>query len=106
MSDNDVIHCPKCTSATIRGPKGERWCPIEGCDFEAAAPEATDMVNHPPHYTEHPSGVECIVITRHMGFNLGNALKYIWRADLKDKPVEDLKKAIFYLEDEIKKRGE
>lgn len=63
-----------------------------------------DMVNHPPHYTSHPSGVECIQITRHMGFNLGNALKYIWRADLKGAAVEDLKKAVFYLNDEIKLR--
>lgn len=66
----------------------------------------TDMVNHPPHYTSHPSGVECIEITRHMGFNLGNAMKYIWRADLKhdDGGVEDIKKAMFYLNDELKKR--
>jgi hypothetical protein len=62
-----------------------------------------DMVNHPPHYTNHPSGVECIQITEHMGFNLGNALKYIWRADLKGNAVEDMKKAIFYLEREIAK---
>lgn len=65
-----------------------------------------DPVNHPSHYTNHPSGVECIQITRHMSFNLGNALKYIWRADLKGKAVEDLEKAIFYLKDEIEKRGE
>jgi len=64
----------------------------------------TDMVNHPPHYTSHPSGVECIDITRHMNFCLGNALKYIWRADLKGKGVEDLEKAIFYLKDEIGQR--
>ena len=63
-----------------------------------------DMVNHPPHYNNHPSGVECITITRHMGFNLGNALKYIWRADEKGKAIEDLEKAIFYLNDEIAKR--
>ena len=63
-----------------------------------------DMVNHPPHYTGHPSGVECITITRHMGFNLGNALKYIWRADLKGNAIEDLKKAAWYLNDEIQKR--
>lgn len=63
-----------------------------------------DPVNHPKHYTKHPSGVECIQITRHMGFNLGNAIKYIWRADLKGNAIEDLRKAIFYLEDEIKRR--
>lgn len=62
-----------------------------------------DSVNHPKHYTEHPSGIECIEITRHMGFNLGNAMKYVWRADLKNG-VEDLKKAVWYIQDEIKKR--
>lgn len=65
--------------------------------------EATDPVNHPKHYTAHPSGVECIQITEHMGFCLGNAVKYIWRADLKNG-TEDLRKAIWYLEREIAKR--
>lgn len=64
----------------------------------------TDMINHPPHYTSHPSGVECLTITRHMGFNLGNAVKYIWRADLKGAAIDDLRKAVFYIEDEIKRR--
>lgn len=64
----------------------------------------TDPVNHPAHYTAHPSGVECIQIARHMGFNLGNVLKYIWRADLKGADLEDLRKARFYLDDEIEKR--
>jgi hypothetical protein len=53
-----------------------------------------DPVNHPQHYTEHPSGVECIQVTEHMNFCLGNAVKYIWRAGLKgDNAVEDLRKA-------------
>jgi hypothetical protein len=62
-----------------------------------------DMVNHPKHYTSDPSGVECIEITRHRNFNVGNAFKYLWRAGLKDdrRTVEDLKKAIFYISDEI-----
>ena len=64
----------------------------------------TDLVNHPPHYTAHPSGVECIDITEHMGFCLGNAVKYIWRADLKDNAVEDLRKAAFYIDREIERR--
>ena len=63
-----------------------------------------DMVNHPPHYTTHPSGVECIQITEHMNFCLGNAIKYIWRADLKGNGVEDLEKAVFYLRREIERR--
>ena len=65
---------------------------------------STDPVNHPNHYTNHPSGIECIQITEHMSFNLGNALKYIWRCDLKNDAIEDLKKAQFYIEREIKKR--
>lgn len=64
-----------------------------------------DAVNHPTHYTSHPSGVECIEITRHMTFNVGNAIKYCWRAGLKhlvsDQDLEDLKKAAWYLNDEI-----
>lgn len=63
-----------------------------------------DPVNHPPHYKNHPSGVECITITEHMGFNLGNATKYIWRADLKNDAIEDLKKAAWYIDREIKRR--
>ena len=62
-----------------------------------------DNINHPKHYVNHPSGVECIDITRHMNFNLGNALKYIWRCETKDDKIDDLKKAIWYLDDEINK---
>ena len=62
-----------------------------------------DQVNHPAHYTNDPSGVEAIEITRHRNFNIGNAFKYLWRAGLKneDTHIEDLKKAIFYIQDEI-----
>lgn len=63
-----------------------------------------NSVNHPPHYTAHPSGVECIQITEHMNFNLGNALKYIWRADLKNSAIEDLEKACWYINREIERR--
>lgn len=62
-----------------------------------------DPVSHPAHYTSDPSGVECIQITRHRNFNIGNAFKYLWRAGLKDssKNTEDLQKAVFYIMDEI-----
>lgn len=63
-----------------------------------------DAVNSPKHYTSHPSGIECIEITGHMGFCLGNAMKYIWRADLKHDAIEDLRKAIWYINHEISKR--
>ena len=68
---------------------------------------SNDSVNHPAHYTSHPSGVECIDIVRHMSFNIGGAIKYLWRADLKSggtKAIEDLEKARFLIEDEIKRR--
>lgn len=64
-----------------------------------------DNINHPSHYNSHPSGVECIEIAEHYGFNLGNVIKYIWRAGMKSKgDVEDLQKALWYLTREIKKR--
>jgi Protein of unknwon function (DUF3310) len=64
-----------------------------------------DMVNHPPHYNSHPSGIECIEITRHMNFNLGNVVKYVWRSGLKEGvSIQDLKKAAWYLNDEIEMR--
>lgn len=57
----------------------------------------------PPHYQKHPSGIECIEVTRHMNFNLGNVVKYLWRAEHKDAHLQDLKKAAWYLADEIRR---
>jgi hypothetical protein len=64
---------------------------------------ATDQVNHPRHYNSHPSGLECIEVVRHHNFNVGNVIKYLWRAGLKDgeADLKDLKKALWYLQDEI-----
>jgi hypothetical protein len=63
------------------------------------------MVNHPRHYTSHPSGIEAIEVTRHMNFNTGNAIKYLWRAGIKneDSHIQDLEKALFYVKDEIRR---
>ena len=63
-----------------------------------------DVVNNPKHYTNHPSGIECIQITEHMGFCLGNDIKYLWRADPKNDAIEDMKKAIWYINREIERR--
>jgi hypothetical protein len=63
-----------------------------------------DNVNHPKHYCNHASGIECIQITEHMGFNLGNAVKYLWRADLKNDALEDLRKARWYIDRELNRR--
>ena len=59
------------------------------------------MINHPPHYKTHPSGIECIQITEHMNFNLGNAVKYIWRCEEKHNTIQDLEKAKWYIQREI-----
>lgn len=64
-----------------------------------------EAIDHPAHYNGHPSGVECITVVEHMGFNLGNAVKYIWRADLKNDAIEDLKKAAWYIQRELQRRG-
>ncbi len=76
-------------------------------------------VDHPSHYNANPSGIECIEVVRHMNFNVGNAIKYLWRAGFKNvggpeadmvrrrqdraKHIEDLEKAAWYIEDEIKR---
>ena len=69
-----------------------------------------NSVNHPEWYNQHPSGIECIEVTRHYCFSIGNAIKYLWRAGLKkdaaledkQKEIEDLKKAVWYINDRIK----
>ena len=92
---------------------GTQWTssfePVENVDPVPAAisvhgPNAVhEAVNHPKHYNSHPSGIECIEIVRHHNFNTGNAIKYLWRNGLKDgnTSIQDLRKAIWYLKDEI-----
>jgi len=84
--------------------KGFQSCENVCAKGISVVPAQDDAVNRPRHYTQHPSGVECITVTEHMGFNLGNAVKYIWRADLKGDALEDLKKAEWYIRREITKR--
>lgn len=109
-------HCSSIAEWAKNASEGEKWGSTVYARMDAAAMKDTDAVN-PEHYKKHPSGVECIAITRHMGFNLGNVVKYLWRAGLKKadfnsvlggdvdrmKHIEDLKKARWYLDDEIKK---
>lgn len=59
-----------------------------------------DMVNNPPHYNNHPSGIEVIEITEGMGFCVGNAVKYILRHNKKGTPKQDLEKALWYIKRE------
>ena len=67
-----------------------------------------DMINSPPHYNSSAAHcscgrrLECIDVTQHMNFNLGNAIKYLWRAEHKNG-TEDLLKAVWYINCEIRR---
>tara|TARA_R110000751_G_scaffold307812_1_gene431860 strand:- start:40886 stop:41116 length:231 start_codon:yes stop_codon:yes gene_type:complete len=70
----------------------------------------TDLIDHPPHYTSSQARcstcgaqIECIDVTEHMDFCLGNAVKYIWRAGLKGDALTCLRKARWYLDRAIQK---
>lgn len=107
------IVCPVCYRKWYWSAQENFWYPIDhwqnytqmNPDNTMQKPTATthDPVNHPAHYTSDPSGVECITITRHRNFNIGNAIKCLWRAGLKsaDTNIQDLKKAVWYIQDEI-----
>lgn len=81
--------------------------------MQEAYEQEHNSVSHPSHYCSHPSGIECIEVTRHYCFSIGNAIKYLWRAGLKqsaslsnrEKEVEDLNKSIWYIIDRIKQLG-
>jgi predicted RNA-binding Zn-ribbon protein involved in translation (DUF1610 family) len=98
----NIFFCPVCGGEADNGH--DREVPPNAYVCSKCTAKQEDSVNHPKHYTNHPSGIECIQITEHMGFNLGNALKYIWRCDLKQDAIEDLNKAIWYIQREILKR--
>lgn len=73
------------------------------CNGKVRRVMAHDAVSVPQHYNSHPSGVECIEITKHMNYCLGNVIKYVWRAGLKGEAIEDLEKAATYLRYEIER---
>jgi hypothetical protein len=81
-----------------------RACLSTPCECPSFKPKH-DVIDHPPHYASHPSGVECITIVETMCFNVGNAIKYLWRAGLKGDALEDLKKARWYVDREIARRS-
>ena len=89
--------CPNCDYIWKTSSTGAPPCPICGETLQ----RVPDPVNHPTHYTSHPSGVECIVVTEHMSFCVGNAVKYLWRAGKKGPVLEDLRKARWYIDREI-----
>lgn len=107
-SNENILACNNCSFRILEpyALSGSAWIPDE-CKprLDEIHPKfkKDDPVNHPSHYTQHPSGVECIQITEHMNFNIGNAVKYLWRADLKNG-LEDLEKAAWYIQREIERQ--
>lgn len=94
LDPNNKVYCQFCSCRT--------WATVKE-NITNDLDINNDPVQHPAHYTQHPSGIECIQITEHMNFCIGNAIKYLWRADLKNG-LEDLKKAAWYIEREISRR--
>lgn len=105
MSTYDFFSEPACNVE-------EKDCPLSSAlQVNVSCDTTADNVNHPSHYTwlKEKCGIEVIDITRHFCFDLGNALKYLLRAGHKtdadktekEKEIEDLKKAVWYIKDYI-----
>jgi len=105
IPDHGFRHGVKCRHHDCQSIEGfetaaeahDTWNNIQRDDLAEQPSATTDMVNHPPHYTGHPSGVECIEVAEHLPFCLGNAFKYLFRRDAKGNPVENIEKAIWYV---------
>jgi len=105
-----TFNCPSCRASLNfqeldKTDDNHSFCPKCKQDISEFVHQLEDdMVNHPPHYNNSKSGVECIDITEWMNFCIGNAVKYLWRADEKGKAIEDLEKARWYVDREIQRR--
>jgi len=109
---------PKCNCGSYSAESGSRFAHAEWCAqvryfnglpylvsvADDNVPGPDPLVEHPSHYNNHPSGFECWDVVRHMNFNLGSAMKYLWRCDEKGTPIRDLQKAVKHIQDEIAMR--
>ena len=98
----EMFGAPRSRKRNVNSLNSESIAPGSSND---SADVIQDPINHPTHYTSHPSNVECITVVEWMSFNLGNAVKYIWRAGFKGYQIEDLQKARWYVDREIKRLG-
>jgi hypothetical protein len=108
--DKPEIHFPNGSNGMPFDKVVKKTIELSICEaYKQMKENINDNVNHPSHYNSNSAQcscgrrIECIDVTRHMNFNLGNAMKYIWRCDAKGNYLEDLKKAVWYLRDEIAK---
>lgn len=92
--------CDKCGTYINEGNGGHY---ITGCEHYPIENMNKDNIN-PSHYRSHPSGVECIEIIEHLPFNVGAAMKYLWRCGLKDNEIQELRKAEWFIKREIQRR--
>jgi len=105
--ETDIDELKECVAAArhLRPTKHTRsQCLTARFDPRPAEEQQPDLVNHPPHYTGNANGVECIDVVEDLGFCIGNAIKYLWRADEKDNALQDLQKARWYIDREINRR--
>ncbi|WP_312374334.1 DUF3310 domain-containing protein [Stutzerimonas nitrititolerans] len=96
------VKCRRSSCQSVEGAETseaahDAWNTIQREDLDEQPDATADMVNHPPHYTVHPSGVECIEVAEHLPFCLGNAFKYLFHRDAKGNPLENIEKAIWYV---------
>ncbi|WP_348658226.1 DUF3310 domain-containing protein [uncultured Stutzerimonas sp.] len=104
-SGDAFLHGVKCRYSACQSLEGadtaeaarNAWNDLQRNKLDEEPSPTADMVNHPPHYTGHPSGVECIEVAEYLPFCLGNAFKYLFRRDAKGNPVENIEKAIWYV---------
>ncbi|SDC73120.1 Protein of unknwon function [Ectopseudomonas chengduensis] len=94
--------CQAAEGATTADEAHAAWNRIQAEKLDEPTAHPADMVNHPPHYNGHPSGLECIEVTELLPFNLGNAFKYVFRHRSKNGR-EDLEKARWYLNRELER---
>lgn len=111
---NSMLHCSQCVlEGLAKGKEMSEEKPPQVCDYldcrvkvrpgeklcDEHKAEEYEFVDHPKHYNEHPSGIECIDVIEHMTLNVGSAVKYLWRAGLKpgEADLRDLDKAIWYI---------
>lgn len=103
MTDTKKDRCARCLAEI--GQPHTVYCLLLGdVTQDDIGHRRMEAVDHPDHYNANPSGVEAIDVIEHMSFNVGNAVKYLWRADHKGAPIEDLRKAEWYILREIKRR--
>ena len=95
---------PKSAECKICG-KTYEFTPDTVVDALTKHSSYSDPVTKPSHYNWHPSGVECKTIAEAFQYNLGCAIKYIWRSGRKGDVIEDLKKAQEYIKNEIERLG-